>query len=603
MTALLARTLRARRSRAAVLLAPLLLAFALALAACGGDDSSGDAETQAQTASSDRADRQSASDDASGSADSGDSAASDQQDREQQSSSDRDDRASGSAARAAPSSDGVLRIARGAPLNMDPAQVTTVDSAVFVVEIFGGLLTLDQELRIAPDLAESVPGPTLNSDGTVTYRFTLRRNASFHDGRRITAEDVKWSIERHAHPETLSPTAPDFLGDIVGVREYTRGRIDDIPGIEVIDDLTLDITIDAPKPYFLYKLTYPTAYVVDRNEIEADPDGWSALPNGSGAFKLAEWTDGDRIVLERFDDYHLEPAKVARVEVRFAGGGLDQFENGEIDIASVGAAELERVKDPADPLNELFVSRAELSVFYIAFNTTIPPFDDPLVRRAFAHAIDKDTLAGDVLLDAVEPAAAIVPPGLAAHDADSRGLPFDPELALELLEQSQYYGTPLLEEVRLTTSGGGATPGGTVEAVLAMWEEYLGLSVLPQQVEFASFLTELDRSQHGMFQIGWVMDFPDPQNILDYKFHSASHGNDVDLDDPQIDALLEEARVEQDFELRTDIYRRVDRMLINDAVWVPLFYGVSNEVVQPYVEGYTPTRSIVPFLRFVSIAG
>jgi len=596
MTARFARTLRLSASRGPLatlaLLAALAFGIALAAAACGGDDSQ-DAQ-EGGTASAERTDR-----DSSGAepASDGDQASGD----DQQASSDSGAASERSTAASAPRADGVLRIARSAPLNMDPAQVTDVPSAVFVVEIFGGLLTLDLDLRIAPDLAESVPGPTVNDDGTVTYRFTLRRNASFHDGRRITAEDVKWSIERHAHPDTLSPTAPDFLGDIVGAREYTRGRIDEIPGIQVIDELTIDFTIDQPKPYFLYKLTYPTAFVVDREEIEDDPDGWSALPNGSGPFKLAEWIDGDRIVLERFDDYHLEPALVERVEVRFAGGGLEQFENEEVDIGIVGAQELERVKDPADPLNPLYVSRDELSVFYIAFNTQIPPFDDPLVRRALAHAIDKQTLSEEVLLGAVRPAASILPPGLAAYDSDYRGLPFDPELALELLQQSRYYGTPTLDDVRLTISGAGATPGGTVEAVLAMWLDYLELEVLPQQVEFASFLTELDRGLHGMFQIGWVMDFPDPQNILDYKFHSASLGNDVDLDDPEIDALLEEARTELDQERRAGIYRRVNEMLVADAIWVPLMYGVNHEVIKPYVNGYVPARSIVPQLRFVSV--
>lgn len=130
---------------------------------------------------------------------------------------------------------GVLRIARSEPINLDPAQITDVDSAVIAVEIFGGLLTLDRELRIAPDLAVSVPAPNVNADGTATYRFTLRDNATFHDGKRITAEDVKWSIERHADPETLSPTAPDFLADIFGAPEYIRGRADEILGLQVID--------------------------------------------------------------------------------------------------------------------------------------------------------------------------------------------------------------------------------------------------------------------------------------------------------------------------------------------------------------------------------
>ena len=196
---------------------------------------------------------------------------------------------------------GEFRIARAEPINLDPAQITDVSSAVIAVEIFGGLLVLDRDLRIAADLAESVPGPTINDDGTVTYRFTIRENATFHDGKRITAEDFKWSLERNLHPETLSPTAPDFLGDIVGAAAYVRGRVDEVIGIQVIDEVTLDITILQSTPVFLYKMTYPTAYVLDREQVEADPERWALNPNGSGPFRLTEWQLGRGLTLERFE--------------------------------------------------------------------------------------------------------------------------------------------------------------------------------------------------------------------------------------------------------------------------------------------------------------
>ena len=142
----------------------------------------------------------------------------------------------------------------------------------------GGLLSLDQDLQLIPDLAEALPELTQNDDGTVTYTFHLRRDALFHNGRRVQADDVKWSIERHAAPETFSPVAPDFLNDIVGAVDYMRGRADEISGIEVIDDNTIQITIDSPKPYFLFKLTYPTSFVVDRQQVENDPRNWASSP-------------------------------------------------------------------------------------------------------------------------------------------------------------------------------------------------------------------------------------------------------------------------------------------------------------------------------------
>ena len=574
----------------------LIALLAVLFAACGGDDSaqpqsqSGERETRQQQQQASVADGQERQD--RGQTDAAD------EDAEQQDATP----SSQPAPQRAPRSDNTLRIARSEPLNLDPAQVTDVSSARFVVEIFGGLLTLDQDLRIAPDLAEAVPGPTLNSDGTVTYRFTIRRDASFHNGKRISAEDVKWSFERHANPETLSPTAPDFLGDIVGVREYTRGRADEIIGVQVIDEVTLDITIDHAKPYFLYLLTFPTAYVVDREQVEADPERWANAPNGSGPFKLASWTFGEGIVLERFDDYHLTPAGVETVQVRFAGGGLEQFENDEIDIASVGINDVERVRDPASDLNPLYVTRNELSTFYIAFNTQVPPFDDPLVRRALAHAIDKRTIVETVHQDLTQAAASIVPPGIAAHDPDYFGLLFDPELASEMLAESRYFGTPIIESIRLTISGAGATPGGTIEAIQDMWRTHLGLEVEIQQVEFATFIAELDRGLYPMFSLGWSLDFPDPQNILDYKFYSRSLGNDVALNDSEIDTLLEDARTEFDAERRIELYREVERRLVNDAVWIPLYHSQAHELVQPYVEGYAPTRMVVPQLRYVRLA-
>ena len=186
-----------------------------------------------------------------------------------------------------------------------------------MVEIFGGLLSLDRDLKLIPDLAEALPEFTQNDDGTVTYTFNLRRDALFHNGRRVMADDVKWSIERHASPDTFSPTAPDFLNDIVGAVDYMRGRADEISGIEVIDDNTIQITIDQSKPYFLFKLTYPTAFVVDRQQVENDPRNWASRPNGTGPFQLVEWNLGEGLVLERWDRYHLEPAIVERVNVRF----------------------------------------------------------------------------------------------------------------------------------------------------------------------------------------------------------------------------------------------------------------------------------------------
>ncbi len=576
-------------------LVALVLGAALLLAACGGDE---EQQQQQQAQSSTRTERAQSEQDQQQEVTRQERQATIQQQQQQQTDA---AQAQADAAPVAPREAGEFRIARAEPINLDPAQITDVSSAVIAVEIFGGLLVLDRDLRIAADLAESVPGPSVNDDGTVTYRFTIRQNATFHDGKAITAEDFKWSLERNLHPETLSPTAPDFLGDIVGAAEYVRGRADEVIGIQVFDDHTLDITILQATPVFLYKLTYPTAYVLDRAQVEADPERWALNPNGSGPFKLTEWQLGEGLTLERFDDYHLEPARVAKVSVRFAGGSVEQFENDELDQAFVGINDIERVRDPASELNAQYVTRSELSIFYLAFNVSTPPFDDVNLRLALAHSIDKTTITQEVQADLLIQARQIIPPGLAAHDDDYPGLVFDPELAQEYLAASRYAGTPLLDDIRLTISGAGATPGPSIEAIQDMWRQHLGLEVEIQQVEFASFISDIDRGLYGFFSLGWSLDYPDPHNVLDYKFYSASLGNDVQLDDAEIDALLEQARYSLDQELRTSIYQQVDTMLVEQAVWIPLYYSVAHELIKPYVQNYEPTRMVIPHLRFVSI--
>src|SRR5262249_7959118 len=164
-------------------------------------------------------------------------------------------------------------------------------------------------------------------------------------------------MERAADPATDSSTADTYLGDIVGAKDMIRGKAKEISGIKVIDDNTLQITIDAPKPYFLAKLTYPTAFVVDKNQIQNDKRNWTRRPNGTGPFKLQEWKIGERVVLVPNERYHgdVKP-KVSKVTFNLAGGSsLTQYENGEIDISGIGINDIERIRDKSESLNKELV--------------------------------------------------------------------------------------------------------------------------------------------------------------------------------------------------------------------------------------------------------
>ncbi len=496
-------------------------------------------------------------------------------------------------------SSGELRLINDDPLTLDPALAGDATSAVYIVEIFGGLVALDPNLQLIPDVAE---GWDTSPDGMV-YTFKLRDNAAFHDGRRVTASDFKYSLERAASPETASPLAEAYLGDIVGAKDFIRGRADQISGIEVVDDTTLKITIDAPKPYFLLKLTYPTAYLVDRNQIESDPSGWTRRPNGTGPFKVDEYRPGEKMVLVANERYHLGAPKVEKVTFLLAAGSATtMYENDEIDTSFVPVDFLERAKDPNDPLSKEYVQGQELSTSYVGFNTRIPPFDDPKVRQAFAAALDRDRLISVVLKDGWQRAIGVLPPQIPGFNPELKGIPFDPARAKQLLAESKYGGVEGLPPVQLTESGAGANVGNITEAMLAMWKENLGVDVRVQQVESATFFSDLDKGRFQMFSLGWIADYPDPENFLDLKFHTGSRQNDTQYSNPAVDALLDQARTELDTTKRLQLYQQAEQLIVDDAPWLPLFYGASHSLVKPWVKGWVEPPMVVERLRFVEIA-
>ena len=503
---------------------------------------------------------------------------------------------------------GDLRLPGGDPITLDPALAGDAASATYIVEIFGGLVSIDLDLNLVPDIASELPtrengGIVDNPDGTVTYTFHLRDKVVFHNSNRlVTASDFKYSLERALEPRTASPVAEAYLRDIVGARDMARGRADEVRGIEVVDDFTLKLTIDAPKPYFLAKLTYPTAFVVDRQQVESDPRNWTRNPNGTGAYKMREWRLGERITLEANDRYHLGAPSVETVTYLLAGGSvLTMYENGEIDVAGVGINDIDRVLDPTSDLNADYVTGDELSISYIGFNTQAEPFDDPKVRRAFGHAIDREKIAQVVLRDMLPVAEGIMMPGLPGHNPESRALAYDPELARQLLEESKYGGPDDLPTVTLTEVGGGAVVGFDTQAMVEMWKENLGVEVELEQTEAATFFDDLDAGRLHMFVSGWIMDYPDPEDIVDILFYSTSRLNNTRYSNPEVDALLEQARTELDVDERMSLYQQAEQIIIEEAAWAPLYHGRDHALVKPYVKGFEFPPIVIPRLRYASI--
>jgi oligopeptide transport system substrate-binding protein len=465
------------------------------------------------------------------------------------------------------------------------------------MQLFSGLVRLDDDLKPAPDIAERWQ---VSDDGK-TYTFYLRQDAKFHDGREVKAEDFKYSWQRACEPETGSQTAATYLGDIVGVKEMLSGTATEISGVKVIDDYTLQVTIDAPKSYFLSKLTYPTTFVVDSANVQSGREWWRH-PNGTGPFRLSQWEESSLLVLEKNELYHGETAKSDFVAFHlWAGIPMNLYETGEIDVAGVSLAYIDKVTDKAGSFYQELEVTPELSFHYIGFDTTKPPFDDVNIRRAFSQAVDKDKLASLVFRDMMQPADGILPPGMPGYNEELSGLDFDVDSAKELIANSDYGDVSELPPITVTTMGWGGSISSGLEAIIHEWQQNLGIEVRVRQLEPERFLYHLMEEKDEMFYMGWVADYPHPQDFLEVLFHSGADNNHGEYSNPEVDELLAKAGVEQDGELSLSLYQQAEQKLVADAACLPLWFGQNYVLVKPYVKGYELNPSGIAMLNKVSI--
>jgi ABC-type transport system substrate-binding protein len=479
------------------------------------------------------------------------------------------------------------------PTVFDPAVIGDAVSARYAQQIYSGLVTLDRDLRVVPDIAESWQV----LDGGRTYLFKIRANARFHSGRQVTAQDVKYSIERAADPELRSEVAGIYLDDIVGLLDRLSGRARDVSGVEVVDATTLRIRVRTPVPYFLAKLTHPTSYVVSRDDIEKGGRLWFLKPDGTGPFKIKGWDVGVVMVLERNDlyyRYYRAPAKTQYVVVWNVGGnGQTMFEAGDVDVAAIGGEQAQKAQEPNSPLRSQLSITPELGLYYIGFNHKLAPFDDVRARRAFAMAIDRDKILKDMFFSTVPKAGGALPIGLPGFDPQLAPIAYDPVQAKALWDQALAAKSLKIDSILFQISL--FTGADVLQEMGKQWEANLGVKV---QFQIVSGNTNRARilTQEGanLFEYGWVADYPDAHNFLDVLFHGSAINNIGAYTNAQFDRLLEEARVEQSEPARIAKYREADRLLLSDAAAIPVYYFRNYYLVKPYVKDWFLSAQRVP---------
>ena len=477
------------------------------------------------------------------------------------------------------------------PTTLDPAMVRDGVTIDLLQSLYEGLVGWNDKNQVTPLAASELP--KISPDGK-TYTFTIRDGAKFHNGRQITAEDVKYSLTRALDKRLASPVAMNYLDDIVGAKELNGGSATDLPGVKVIDPKTVEITLVGPRAYFLGKLTYGTGYILPKEEVEKGDKNESGVFTiteknaiGSGPFKLKEYARQSRVVLDANPDYWAGKPKLTSIErpiVLDAKTARNLYDSGELDYITLEKGDYEVDKNNLEIKDQVkFWDRA--STFYLGMNqTNYAPFKDKRVRQAVAHAIDKDTIVKNVLAGINLEANGVVPKGLFSYDETFKGLSYDPNLSKKLLADAGHADGKGLPPLVLYFREQQPDLRKTAEVI----KEQLGAVGIPvtlNEMEWGAYLHLNEQKKMDMFHMRWGADYLDPQNFLSLLLTTHGSENYTGYSNPQYDALCARADAESDIAKRTELYRQAEKIVVDDAPWVPLYYQKDLELMKPYVTG------------------
>ncbi len=484
---------------------------------------------------------------------------------------------------------------------LDPAKASDVASFTVIEQLFRGLVKLDLDLNVRPDMARSWEV----LQGGKKYVFHLREDLKWSDGARVKASDFEFAWKRMLNPKGQS-TLARYLYDIRNARAYHEGEISDSAalGIVVENDHTLSVILEEPCSYFMFLLAIPSTYPLPEHSLHQCPEGWTEAGTlvGSGPFVLEKWDHGRAIELVRNPEYYGElSGNVQRILVELVTDAtdplrpLERYQRDEVDILILPSLLIGEAKGHYRKLPEEYISIPELATVYFGFDVRCPPFDDRRVRKAFALALDKGFMA-DIVLEGMDfPATGgMVPPGMPGHCVDM-GVVFSPDEARKLMDEAGYSSHkafPLIEGIAPQATG------KMVEYAQGQWRDVLGVEVRWRELGWPEFMRQMDGSNPNIFLMSWTADYPDPDNFL----RTGSWGAETGWRDERFTALVSEARRIPDPEKRLSMYREAERILVQEMPIVPLIYGRNHYLIKPWV-GAGPLYSpfAVPNLEYVII--
>jgi oligopeptide transport system substrate-binding protein len=501
--------------------------------------------------------------------------------------------------------DKFLRVANmGEPNTLDPHIVSGTWENRILGNMFLGLLT---EARDGSDMPGAAESWTVDGGGTV-YTFKIRDHV-WSDGKPVTAGDFVFSLRRVLDPKTAAEYA-SLLYPIKNSEAANTGKADlDAIGVRAIDDQTLEITLEAPTPYFLSQLTHYTAWPVPKHVIENHGDAWTKKANivSNGAYVLDEYMPNTHVKLVRNPKfYDAANVNIDRI-VYFPGedrtAGLKRFRAGEVDVMTDFSS------DQFSWMKENLATETRiapyLGIYYYPFNTRKPPFDDIRVRQALSMAIDRETIVDKVMGTGEIAAYSFVPPGVGNYGTPSyatwKGMSQADRVvkAKELLEQAGYNASNPLEFVlRYNTS---ENHKRIAIAVSAMWKKALGVKVELFNSEVKVHYADLKKADFQIARAGWIADYDDAQNFL-YLLETRTGANNYGgFSNPEFDRLMFEASKMVDLKQRAELMRKAEAIVSEEQPIAPIYYYVSKQVVSTKVKGWIDNARDIHRARWLDL--
>ncbi len=480
------------------------------------------------------------------------------------------------------------------PKDFDPNICDAYTDYNILIGLYEGLTVIDE--------ASSKPIPAIASrweispDGLV-YTFHLRTDAKWSNGDPVTAGDFAYSFARILSPQIVSTYAA-MLYPIKNAEAYNTGKIKDESalGIRVINPTTLELTLHQPCPHLLALASHHTWFPVHPPTVEKHGGhrkphtAWTRPENivTNGAFTLESWSPNQNVTLRRnplyYDDAKTRLNRIVFYPIDNTSTEEAAFRSGQLHLTyEVLPDRIEswRKKSPeqirVDPL---------LETWFLRFNTTRPPFENPLVRRALSRAIDRDALCRAILRSSRAPAHCLTPPNTAGYTSTAH-VPSDFAEARRLLAEAGFpegKGLPTLE-IQFNSD---PTNQKLLEAIQQMWRRELGVSATLAGMDQTVYLNNQDRLDYVVSRSRWIGDYNDPTTYLEL-FLSNNPNNRTGWKNPRYDELYEKALLTLDPTARFALFDQAEKLLIDEAPIAPVFFGARTYLIHPSVKGWIPS--------------